>query len=620
MNCSIETVERAAAAKIFLETHFNQLLTEETSPYSCLRRCMNEENILFARSMTSYQASKLRQTRALKSSRRPNKKDKVAAANLEVVRVLGKGSFGIVKLVRKMCHPRLDSEQDKEGWQADLKSPRRSIVDLHKVKKELFAMKVIPKSKNLRNSQEGHLHAERDFLVESAHNRWVVQLYASFQDDSFLYLVMEFMVGGDFLAMLLREDVLPEATTRWYIAEMILCVEEVHKMKWIHRDLKPDNFLISSTGHLKISDFGLAFDGHWSHHQQYYNKTRETLCERLGIEVLGDADDVELDVRSSTAQKIADCMNGVSQATANKPVSTNGIRAEGHLAIDHLNTECKRSLAKSVVGTSQYMAPEVIRGDHYDGRCDYWSIGVIAYECLYGRTPFYCETRDDTKRKVLEHHLHLRFPSHNRYHRPQSAHPTLLPPVSDNAINLIARLLTHKEDRLSCRRYRDNDIRGRRNGRNGHRYPYFVHSLDAEDIKNDVWFHNVPWDSIHKSIPPWLPTVKRDQDLAKWFESEDQILGTSDMIAEGEEGGPEMEPSLGQDKRKKAPAKRARDKILRDPVAGPVALEVRKRNAFLGYTWHRSDLVGVLNAAAAAGGDSFGVVDAGDDGSSSSIF
>ncbi|KAE9989586.1 hypothetical protein EG327_002505 [Venturia inaequalis] len=613
MNCSIETVERAAAAKIFLETHFNQLLTEETSPHSYLRRCINEENFLFTRTMTSYQASKLRQTRALKSSRRPNKKDKVAAANLEVLRVLGKGSFGVVKLVRKICHPRLDSEQ------GDSMSPRRSVVDLHKVKKELFAMKVIPKSKNLRNSQEGHLHAERDFLVESAHNRWVVQLYASFQDDSFLYLVMEFMVGGDFLAMLLREDVLPEATTRWYIAEMILCVEEVHKMKWIHRDLKPDNFLISSTGHLKISDFGLAFDGHWSHHQQYYNKTRETLCESLGIEVFGDADDVEQDVRTSTAQKIADCMNGISQTSANRSVSTTGIRAEGHLAIDHLNTECKRSLAKSVVGTSQYMAPEVIRGDHYDGRCDYWSIGVIAYECLYGRTPFYCETRDDTKRKVLDHHLHLRFPSHNRYHRPQSAHPTLLPPVSDNAINLIARLLTHKEERLSCRRYRDNDIRGRRNGRSSHRSPYFVHPFDAEDIKNDAWFHNVPWDSIHKSIPPWLPTVKRDQDLAKWFESEDQILGTSDMIAEGEEGGPEIDPSLNQEKRKKAPVKRARDKILRDPVAGPVAMEVRKRNAFLGYTWHRSDIVGVLNAAAAARGGSSGGVDAGDVSSSATF-
>lgn len=77
------------------------------------------------------------------------------------------------------------------------------------------------------------------------------------------------------------------------------------------------------------------------------------------------------------------------------------------------------------------------------------------------------------------------------------------------------------------------------------------------------------------------------------------------MIAEGEEGGPGVEPSFGQqqqEKRKRAPAKRARDKILRDPVAGPVALEVRKRNAFLGYTWHRSDVVGVLNAAATAGG------------------
>lgn len=602
MRCSIETVERTSAAKIFLETHFNQLLTEDTSPHSYWRRCLNnDDSLLFSRPVSS-QPCKLRQTRALKSSRGPNRKDKVAAANLEIVRVLGKGSFGVVKLVRKKCHPKIDSEQENEYWHGDATSHRRSVVDLDKVKKELFAMKVIPKSKNLRNSQEGHLHAERDFLVNSAHSQWVVQLYASFQDDSFLYLVMEFMVGGDFLAMLLREDVLPEATTRWYIAEMILCVEEVHEMKWIHRDLKPDNFLISASGHLKISDFGLAFDGHWSHHQQYYNKTRETLCERLGIEVHGDADDIENDVRTSNAQKIANCVNGNGYIAPNSRNNTIGIRAEGHLVIDQLNTECKRSLAKSVVGTSQYMAPEVIRGDHYDGRCDYWSIGVIAYECLYGRTPFYCETRDDTKRKILEHHLHLRFPNHNRYHRPQSANPALLPPVSDNAINLIARLLTHKEDRLSCRRYRDNDLRGRRNGRTNNRNPYFVHPFDAEDIKNDPWFHSVPWDNIHRSIPPWLPTVKRNQDLAKWFESEDQILGTSDVLAEGDEMG--MEPGLDQEKRKKVPpAKRARDKILRDPVAGPIALEVRKRNAFLGYTWHRSDALGVVAASTGSSGD-----------------
>ncbi|KAI6787940.1 hypothetical protein KC350_g18578, partial [Hortaea werneckii] len=73
---------------------------------------------------------------------------------------------------------------------------------------------------------------------------------------------------------------------------MILCIEEAHKMKWIHRDVKPDNFLISANGHLKISDFGLAFDGHWSHSQSYYSNQRYNLLEKLGIHVDGDEHDV----------------------------------------------------------------------------------------------------------------------------------------------------------------------------------------------------------------------------------------------------------------------------------------------------------------------------------------
>jgi protein-serine/threonine kinase len=133
--------------------------------------------------------------------------------------------------------------------------------------KQVFAMKVIRKSDMLRNSQEGHLRAERDFLVASENSKWVVPLIASFQDNNNLYLVMEYMVGGDFLGLLLREDILDENVAKWYIAEMILCIEEAHRMSWIHRDIKPDNFLITASGHLKISDFGLAFDGHWAHNQ-----------------------------------------------------------------------------------------------------------------------------------------------------------------------------------------------------------------------------------------------------------------------------------------------------------------------------------------------------------------
>jgi serine/threonine protein kinase len=110
------------------------------------------------------------------------------------------------------------------------------------MKKEVYAMKVIRKSDMLRNSQEGHLRAERDFLVSSAKSRWVVPLIASFQDANNLYLVMDYMVGGDFLGLLIRKETLSEDKTRWYIAEMILCVEEAHRLRWIHRDIKPDNF------------------------------------------------------------------------------------------------------------------------------------------------------------------------------------------------------------------------------------------------------------------------------------------------------------------------------------------------------------------------------------------
>jgi serine/threonine protein kinase len=73
---------------------------------------------------------------------------------------------------------------------------------------------------------------------------------------------------------------------------MILCIEEAHKMEWIHRDIKPDNFLISASGHLKISDFGLAFNGHWAHNQSYYNGQREGLLEKTGIKIRGDEQDV----------------------------------------------------------------------------------------------------------------------------------------------------------------------------------------------------------------------------------------------------------------------------------------------------------------------------------------
>ena len=89
-------------------------------------------------------------------------------------------------------------------------------------------------------------------------NKHVVKLLSSFQDEKYLYLVMEYLGGGDMMNLLIKKDIFSESEARTYIAELVLALECVHKLKYIHRDIKPDNILIDSSGHLKLSDFGLC--------------------------------------------------------------------------------------------------------------------------------------------------------------------------------------------------------------------------------------------------------------------------------------------------------------------------------------------------------------------------
>lgn len=221
---SVATVENAAAAKIFFESHFNELLGC-ISPRSVRRR--NIERKLFAIALPNEQrqaqrkewcaaeSHHLRQMRVMKSKTllRQNVKG-VHISNYDIVRVLGKGSFGVVRLVReKSDNNGNTSHSDARGIDnidgTSIRGIEQPSSPNSKIK-QVFAMKVIRKSDMLRNSQEGHLRAERDFLVASENCRWVVPLMAAFQDSNNLYLVMEYMVGGDFLGLLLREDILDE--------------------------------------------------------------------------------------------------------------------------------------------------------------------------------------------------------------------------------------------------------------------------------------------------------------------------------------------------------------------------------------------------------------------------
>lgn len=175
------------------------------------------------------------------------------------------------------------------------------------------------------------------------------------------------MPGGDFLGLLIRHNVLQEDVARFYIAEMILAVEEVHRLRFIHRDIKPDNFLITASGHLKISDFGLAFDDHWSHDAAYYNCHRYSLVQKLAISIKGDEHDQKT---SGNILQHFDWYRALVSGLDRHGKYPREPKVELDQVIDWRDKHGNRASARSVVGTSQYMAPEVIRGLRYDGRCD----------------------------------------------------------------------------------------------------------------------------------------------------------------------------------------------------------------------------------------------------------
>lgn len=579
---SILTAEATANAKIFLETHFNTVLngmSPRAARFWELEQKLDALNLppetqsRARRAFVRHETELLRKQRVLKSNTNGSKISRgISIAGYEIIRVLGKGSFGVVRLVKEVPTDGVKAETRPStpillarSSRVDLDSLKATALGVfspltgsrrvtpNNIQNQVYAMKVIRKSDMLRNSQEGHLRAERDFLVASEGCIWIIPLIAAFQDYRHLYLVMDFCIGGDFLGLLIRKNTLSEDITRWYIAEMVLCIEEAHRMRWIHRDVKPDNFLIGADGHLKISDFGLAFDGEWSHDQQYYHKHRHSLVDKLQIEVEGDEQDVrearkkvetneaagkmkevikQADHSVSTSarvvEKIGEVFSGRSSARTRAASS-----AGDEMILDWRNRERRRKLARSVVGTSQYMAPEVIRGDMYDGRCDWWSLGIILYECLYGYTPFACDNRQDTKIRILKHRTTLLFPEG----------PPGCDPISNEAIDLMLRVLQEKEKRLCTKRYSLNDYtRKMANGRivkthadkssksyTGH----FVYADDAEDIKSHPFFRGISWSDMHLRRPPFVPRV-RGPDDTKYFD-EDETSSVSDISVSSED-------------------------------------------------------------------------------------
>ncbi|XP_033621751.1 myotonin-protein kinase isoform X15 [Fukomys damarensis] len=299
---------------------------------------------------------------------------------------------------------------------------------------QVYAMKIMNKWDMLKRGEVSCFREERDVLV-NGDRRWITQLHFAFQDENYLYLVMEYYVGGDLLTLLSKfGERIPAEMARFYLAEIVMAIDSVHRLGYVHRDIKPDNILLDRCGHIRLADFGS--------------------CLKL--------------------------------------------RADGTV----------RSLV--AVGTPDYLSPEILQAvgggpgtGSYGPECDWWALGVFAYEMFYGQTPFYADSTAETYGKIVHYKEHLSLPLADMG-------------VPEEARDLIQGLLCPPDIRL---------------GRDG-----------AEDFRKHPFFFGLDWEGLRDSVPPFTPDFEGATDTCNFDVVEDRLTamvsGGGETLSDVQEGIP----------------------------------------------------------------------------------
>ncbi|NXW27892.1 MAST2 kinase, partial [Phaetusa simplex] len=238
----------------------------------------------------------------------------------ETIKLISNGAYGAVYLVR------------------------------HKTTRQRFAMKKINKQNLILRNQIQQAFVERDILT-FAENPFVVSMFCSFETKRHLCMVMEYVEGGDCATLLKNIGALPVDMARMYFAETVLALEYLHNYGIVHRDLKPDNLLITSMGHIKLTDFGLS---------------------KIGLMTLRGKRKKKKKTKISFDVNLAICR---------------------FIAFSCVSFE--------VCGTPEYIAPEVILRQGYGKPVDWWAMGVILYEFLVGCVPFFGDTPEELFGQVI---------------------------------------------------------------------------------------------------------------------------------------------------------------------------------------------------------------------------
>lgn len=472
--------------------------------------------------------------------------------DFEIIKPISKGAFGSVYLSKK------------------------------KSTGEYFAIKVLKKADMVAKNQVTNVKAERAILMWQGESDFVAKLYWTFSSKEYLYLVMEYLNGGDCASLIKVLGGLPEDWAKKYLGEVILGVEHLHSRGIVHRDLKPDNLLIDQKGHLKLTDFGLSrmgligrqkralnsggdaapdllkqgpfarsssltssrstsLDLHAARSHSptstplmtpsdfstslgqpsYFNMSGSVTQEPRRVSQRSDSGGSEALTRMFDNFSLNDPQNSLSSQAVFSPQSDLS-EGEGGASPDlptlhrvstqNSSTETSKGQPSQTnmpppnwalfdpedtnrrfVGTPDYLAPETIRGEPQDETSDWWSVGCILFEFLYGYPPFHAGEAEQVFENILA----------RRIQWPEEGEDEVS--VSPEAKDLINKLLcsdpaqrlgSNHDDKFKC---------------------------GGEEIRSHPWFHDVNWENLLQDEAQFVPNLENPEDT-EYFDARGATL------------------------------------------------------------------------------------------------
>ncbi|ROW05891.1 hypothetical protein VPNG_08012 [Cytospora leucostoma] len=473
--------------------------------------------------------------------------------DFEVIKPISKGAFGSVYLSKK------------------------------KSTGEYFAIKVLKKADMVAKNQVTNVKAERAIMMWQGESDFVAKLYWTFSSKDYLYLVMEYLNGGDCASLIKVLGGLPEDWVKKYLGEVVLGVEHLHSRGIVHRDLKPDNLLIDQKGHLKLTDFGLSRMGLVGRQKRaLHGGSTEPAPDLLKTGPFARATSVGSSASRSTSLDVAPQHSspgstpqmtpsdlgislgppsyfnlGPAQQEPRRISSSHRSDSGGSETLAHmfgnfsLNDSQQTSISQAIasphdgseggspsldvgplrhtsatstqgsmdqgrgtppqagmpppnwalfdpedtgrrfVGTPDYLAPETIRGEPQDETSDWWSVGCILYEFLYGVPPFHADQPEQVFENILA----------RRIHWPDESEVEVSPEAKDLINKLLCidpqeRLGSNKDEKFAC---------------------------GGEEIRNHPWFQGLNWETLLQDEAQFVPQPENPEDT-EYFDARGATL------------------------------------------------------------------------------------------------